>query len=294
MKPIWLLGKAIFDEDMDSIKSAITEQGMKWIEVGYVMGDLYVDRGGEGIELERYIHNYGLWDTPLFMYGSLQMVKACNKHCPTVQTYCNLEQFKCSYYYPRFGNWLLQQDYIMIPYGEIERRKEFLFDAVGENDCIFVRPDDGFKTFTGQVLCKDAWKRDKGSLDSYELVPSETICIVARPINIQREWRLIVGGEDCEQKVVAGSQYKVNDRLKELREVPERVLTAAETVLHSVDYHPDPFWTLDLCEAYGEIHVLETGSLSCAGWYKADSAEIVRAVSDYIDREWEILNALMV
>ena len=289
MKPLWILGKAIFAEDMGAIKLAITQNNMSWIEVGYVMGDLFVDRGGEGISLQSYIKDYSC-SGPMFMYGSLQMVKACNRHCPRVQTYCNLEQFKCSYYYPRLSGWLLQQEYLMIPYGEIERKKNFLFNTLGDNDCIFVRPDDGFKTFTGQVLAKDTWKRDKGSLDSYELVPPETICIVARPINIEKEWRLIVGGEDCEQKVVAGSQYKVKDRLKELREVPQEILTFAQDVLSSVDYHPDPFWTLDICQTRdGDIRVLETGSLSCAGWYKSDPDAIVRTVSDYIDKEWEIL-----
>ena len=40
----------------------------------------------------------------------------------------------------------------MLPYGELKRKKDYLFKLFGDNDFIFVRPDSGFKTFTGDVV----------------------------------------------------------------------------------------------------------------------------------------------
>jgi hypothetical protein len=41
-------------------------------------------------------------------------------------------------------------------------------------------------------------------------------------------------------------------------------------------------WTLDICEADGQLKVLEIGSFSCSGFYACDPEAIVKAVHEVV------------
>ena len=60
-----------------------------------------------------------------------------------------VENYFCSSYYCLLGQYLLNRDYIMLPFGELRRQREFLFSTVGRDGNIFVRPDSPLKLFTG-------------------------------------------------------------------------------------------------------------------------------------------------
>src|SRR5688572_3413241 len=57
--------------------------------------------------------------------------------------YAHMEDFRCSTYYPKFGSRLFNENYMMFPYGELERRMDFIFSTLGEDRCIFIRHDKG-------------------------------------------------------------------------------------------------------------------------------------------------------
>jgi hypothetical protein len=49
-------------------------------------------------------------------------------------------------------------------------------------------------------------------------------------------------------------------------------------ILADLNYWPDVFWTMDVCEHQGHFRVMEINSLLTAGWYDCDVSRIVEEV----------------
>ena len=45
----------------------------------------------------------------------------------------------------------------MLPYAELSRCQDFLFNKIGRGDRIFVRPDSPLKLFTGQIATRETF-----------------------------------------------------------------------------------------------------------------------------------------
>ncbi len=217
-------------------------------------------------------------------YGSLQFARLIQRKAKWIPgVYCNLPQFECTYYYPRFGKFLLNSEYLMLPFGEIQRRKDWVFDLLQTDGNIFIRPSTGFKSFTGQVV----------SSQDVDMVGMrcnpEAIIIAHKPIKVVREWRTVV----AEGEIIAASQYKIDGEVVKAVGAPKNVLEFGEMVLNSVRYQPDPVWTLDICETEsGELKVLEVGSFSCCGLYACDPVSVVSLVSRIAVQEWEEMGTM--
>ena len=44
--------------------------------------------------------------------------------------------------------------------------------------------------------------------------------------------------------------------------------------------NPDPAWTLDVCESWPDLAVVEVNSFSCAGLYACDYEAVVQAINE--------------
>lgn len=269
----WLLEDSVFDENIETLKTAICSQGMKFKIHRYVPF--------EGTQ--QFIDLFDKNDC-VVLYGSIQFAQQVKRVAPWVPgVYCDTPKYECLYYYPRFGKWLLNHDYVMLPFGELHRRKDFLLSTVGENGCVFVRPSSGLKMFTGKVIAGETWDKEIDLFALYEPSP-ESLVVVARPINLKREWRLVV----VDNKVVTASQYRDGRNSTRTSNVPQEMLDFSNKVLNEIDYRPDPVWVLDICETnQGELCVLEVGCFSCAGLYNCDINVVVQAVSKVAQNEWE-------
>ena len=73
-----------------------------------------------------------------------------NWHDPTLYT--------CQKYYSHWGKHLTQRDYVMLPYSELARRKEWIYKLLGNEDGVFLRPDSGEKEFVGEVVSSGRFK----------------------------------------------------------------------------------------------------------------------------------------
>ena len=87
------------------------------------------------------------------------------------------------------------------------------------------------------------------------------------------------------RKVVAGSQYRENERVaNDPSYHPEAARLAEEVV--SV-YHPEPAFVVDVClTKSGEYCVMEVGCMSCAGLYACNRMAVIEAVSNVALKEW--------
>jgi hypothetical protein len=196
--------------------------------------------------------------------------------------FCTVEHFFCSNYYCRFGEYLLNRDYIMLPFGELARCREFLFQTLGRDGSIFVRPDSPLKLFTGQVVKADSFDADLEFMAFYDF-PPESLVVVSSPQTIDCEWRFVVANK----QVVAGSQYKRAGKMELQPQFAPGAFEFASRIASS-DYEPDPAWMIDICQtADGSFHLLEIGGFSFCDLYACDKNAIVAAVSKAAIAEWQ-------
>lgn len=231
-------------------------------------------------DIRALLGRYHERDCVLF-YGSLDTAGAIYKKGPwTPGVYYNIDAYNCTSYYPALGKHLLNAEYVMLPFGELERRKEELFAWVGEDRKIFLRPDVGYKTFTGSVIPKVKFEHEIGLMALSPKITERSLVIAARPRPIQQEWRFVV----CDGKIVTGSQYMLNGVVRAEGTYTDDAAAFAEEMANL--YQPERVFVLDVCRSEGEHKVMEVGCFSCAGLYNCDLGEVVEQVSKTAWDEW--------
>ncbi|HEX3600111.1 MAG TPA: ATP-grasp domain-containing protein [Lacipirellulaceae bacterium] len=234
-------------------------------------------------DLDRTYRNLYPADACVIAHGDIELVSGIAKeHRWTPGAFATIKNFFCSNYYCRFGSFLLNRDYIMLPFGELARCREFLTHTVGRNGRIFVRPDSPLKLFTGQVAASETFDADLEYMAFYD-VPPEAIVVVSSPRTITTEWRFVVANKG----VVAGCQYK-RDGKQDCQPTYAAGAHALAKSIAASDYQPDPAWVLDICQTDdGEYHLLEIGGFSFADLYACNKADIVAAVSRAAIETWQ-------
>jgi len=196
-----------------------------------------------------------------------------------------MDAFDCTNYYPHFGSNLVNEEYIMLPWGELRRRRDWLFKKVGSSDAVFIRPNRGNKIFTGKVVHKEDWDKDLDLLGFYE-VPDDELCVVAYPQNLGSEFRWVI----VDGKVVSGCKYKTvsHPEIAEFTPIKEFI----QRIVDRAEFNPERVWIMDTCHTKeGHKHqVLEVGCFSCSGLYTCPVEPIVREVSRVALEEWKEYN----
>lgn len=272
----WLLDADMFEGYRDELAAAIREQGhqvkliqtpappFRWDDVGcsyrdsFPAGSCVVAHGD--IELVTRIHQEGRW---------------------TPGAFCNIEEFAWSNYACHFGAYLLNRDYIMLPFGELDRCQDFLFASVGEDDRVFVRPDSPLKLFTGQIATKKTFQADLDFMGFYEF-PAGTLVVISSPKKIRNEWRFVI----ADGKVVAGCQYKCGDHLEVDANFDPDARSFAQSIA-SLGYGPDRVWIMDICKtAEQSYRLLEIGGFSFSDLYACHMPTVVSSVSKVAGSVW--------
>ncbi len=263
MKPKWVIETEIFPEDENIFKAL------------------------DKLHIEYKLYNindcsmvYPDEDCVIF-YGSLNTAKKLIKKSKWIPgVYYNIPRYECRYYYAHLGKYLLNSNYIFIPFSELPRQKEFLYEHLGYDRTIFIRPDRADKPFTGTLVYKEHFDSKLDKL--YNRIKPEDLIVVSEPRNIKFEWRFVV----VNGKIIAGSQYKENDKIRFVSEYPKEAFDFASYIASI--YHPDVCWVCDICQTkHDEFKIMEVGCFSCAGLYKCDLEIVVKAVSEAAISEWE-------
>lgn len=261
-----LLETEVFQNDLDSLIGDAVLHGIPYEIVKF------------GKSYEDYI--FQLKNEQVVFLGSIQFAKLIQHYnLENWYVFANFDKLNCLYYYPRLADFILNYQYAMFPFGDLERRKvellNMFYRGAGSEDKFFLRPAEAGKVFGGMVVTKDTWQNTK----QLRALP-ETLVLAARVHDIVKEWRFII----CNGKVVTGSQYKENGNIVRIKAVPEQVWHYAQGVLNNVKYRPDALWTLDVCQLVtGALFVLEVGSFSCAGLYAADSTKVIEAIKEVVN-----------
>lgn len=271
MKVVWLIETVVFEDHFDAMADQIAALGQRCITVHSGKADYH--RGEDDLDIQP--------DEVVIYRGSLEygavLAQQAKERGWTLAPFLYGPQYDCSSYYPCFGDDLLNERYLMLPFGELLRRKWWLYRTLGEDGALFIRPNAGNKRFIGQLVYDEHFEKDLPRLGFYEVRPEEMV-VVARPINIEREFRwLVVNG-----KVVTGATYK-GDKGSLTESV--RAHINAQEMLDRSGFNPAPVWCMDTCVTKANNQrVLEVGAFSSAGLYDIKMDVLVPAVAGALEQ----------
>lgn len=265
----WLLDASVFDTYHDELAAAIERAGHVVRSINRPAPPYLWD------DAPNAYRKAFPQDACVIVHADIDLVERVrSERLWTPGVFATVEHFHCSHYYAHFGPHLLNRDYVMLPFAELRRRADFLFDTIGRDGKLFVRPDSPLKLFTGLVVSRESFGRDLEFMAFYDF-PIESLVVASSPKEIEAEWRFVVAN----QVVVAGSQYKDGDQMTATPCRDEGARAHAEEIV-SIGYAPDPVWILDICRTQdGGYHLLEIGGFSFSNLYGCDKDAVVEAVS---------------
>lgn len=173
---------------------------------------------------------------------------------------------------PGSQNCLLNEDFVMIPWMDL-RQRQAQWRAFFKGEGLFIRPDSGFKTFSGQPVMYAEWADHLSGVDATSAVTDDTLCVVASLKPITAEFRFIV----AHGQVVAGSEYRYDGKLDVRRDYPSAAHELACKVAAS-PHQPDFVYTVDVAMVGEEARIVELNSFCCAGLYACDMDALVAGV----------------
>lgn len=180
---------------------------------------------------------------------------------------CDVSRFRCSAYYPGAAEFLLNQQWEVMPASVLLARK-FHPDELRDAPGIFVRPDSCMKEFAGRLLLKQdlSWK----ALDRGIYYDEDIPVLVAPACLIREEYRCVVVGA----KVIAGCRY--DDPARMSPGMPPDVQKFAAEVAAEIE-PPEQVYVMDVCTSDRGIRLLELNPFSGADLYACDPAPILAA-----------------
>lgn len=259
--PLWIIENIVKEESFTALSDAVKRVGFPLRSLN---GDFKFADWADIIR-QNVIFN-----------GSIQMCKHVgdfllkNKNSPVL--YATWENYLCTRYYPKFGEYLFNDDYVIVPLSEVERRLWWFYNTFGKEATIFIRPDSGDKTFKGSALdIQDAPR----FFDQFR-TEQDGLAIVSSPKTIGGEWRFVVSAEE----IIAVSSYRYQGLATRVPSAP-RGATALCQELLKIDYKPDEVFCIDIAEdADGKFWLMELTSFSSAGLYACNMDAIVKRVSE--------------
>ena len=175
-----------------------------------------------------------------------------------------VDDFSFSAYAERFGSLLLNFPFAKVSFHELCWRG---VGVLAGADSLFVRPDDGFKSFEGRIVAAGEFEQWVEATKLLQVRGSASL-IVAAPRAIRAEWRCVI----VDGRVVGSSRYRPTPS----PETPRAVVEFAEAA-HRTAGAPCRCYVTDVADTVDGFRVVEIGAVNCVAFYEADSRAIVRA-----------------
>jgi hypothetical protein len=260
MTPRWIIDNQILGEDhdlLDALRDSNTDFRLLFTKLG------------ESPNLTAYD------DRPTILYGPINFINKCSvSFTPGAWGFSKV--MDCTNYYPYIPNeWLLNRKFIILPFGVLQTRIEKMIEDAGAP--MFVRPNSGFKPFTGCVI-----NSAQELAQIYPLPNPEMLCLVCTEYPISREFRFLI----ADREVVDGSEYGwVKDLKAKNNYVDPACFWLAQKVAKQ-DFQPDLVYTCVVCLVEGKPYFVELNSFASAGLYAMDKKKVVAKLNELARREF--------
>ncbi|MFW5847893.1 MAG: ATP-grasp domain-containing protein [bacterium] len=276
----WIIEKYLFSEYEDKLVDTIKESGMNV--------SVFDDSMSRYDNMEDFANNKFSEDSIVIMHGSLQSGRRMLRTSRYPGIFLTLENYECYNYYGYFGDHLLNSDYVMMGLNDLSRKKRRLFEYFYPTNKLFIRPSNGYKSFTGQLLSEENFEQELDILTkSYGGLDMNTLVVLSPSRSIEEEYRFVVIGDN----VVSGALYMDKESRKYWKPYYDKIceddkaFEFAEKM--SKLYQPDKAYTIDVCRlSNGEYKMIELNSFCCASWYGNDYNKIVESVNNLCIEEY--------
>lgn len=240
-----------------------------------------------------YLHKYELElkgiepSDCVLIHGSVQLVKTLQKQLSTKlwvpHSWCQFNEFECSFYYPKLSQYLLNKEYVMLPLSSLLTKKEWIFNHI-DPEIVFIKPDKGNKTFTGFAVSKNKFDDEiKSLIDDFR--NENILVIVAKAQEIMWEWRFCI----ADSVPVTGSQYMYNNDVSFSASVPSAAYKLAAEIAGK-NVFSDKMYCIDICATEKEYSLLEVNSFSSSCLYESNYSLIVTEAKRLAQIEWAEFN----
>lgn len=207
-------------------------------------------------------------DRPALAYGSFAFVRNMLRDQKLLPgSYARIENLSFQKFAAYAGDLLLNDDFHMLPFGEVLRRPP------PDRD-VFIRPDRVTKSFTGFTATPDRYSYEVGCLETVSRVSRDEIVIIASAKPIELECRYVI----ADGTVVAGSTYSWEEGATHTANTDPRCDAVAKEMARR-DWQPDTVYTCDVALSDGRARIVELNSFSCAGLYACDTVAVAEAVT---------------
>lgn len=288
MKKInWVIDKYLFDEYEDRLVESIKNSGANV--------HFYDDLCGKSFK--EWISTKFTQDDIVVFHGSLQHGKQLT-HLPIYPgVFMTIDNYECYKYYGRYGDNLLNSEYVMMGLNDVVRNKwgiiYKLFPAnyTSPNYKLFIRPSNGYKSFPGQLIDFHNIEDDISVLkQSYGGLEDDILVLVSAVQELTNEYRFIV----IDGEVVTGSMYMDKKNMGTFKPYYDKPIKSGKAYNFAVEmaklYQPDKAFTIDVCRtSYGDYRLLEINSFNCASMYGCDFDKIVEATNKLTIKEYDDL-----
>lgn len=211
------------------------------------------------------------------IYGSIGFVKQHVKKRNFVPgAYYQEKEMDCIGYMPKMDNpsLMANHNHVFTTFRDFMDRRDFFYDIFNTNK-VFIRPNSGYKTFTGLPIHTDEFDYEINTLKNLTSVVDESLILVSSCKTIAAEYRFFI----VNRQVVTGSQYKLNDKLDIQTGYSQEALAVAELMAKNV-WQPDLAYACDVGIVNGEPKIIELNAFSCSGFYACDIPLLVDAVNE--------------
>jgi hypothetical protein len=261
----WLVDDYILDSrhTVGDLKKSILDAGHDLYTTKYMPLSEYQDYGPKD------------WvNEPTVMYGTIGYIQRCK--VPFIPGAYGINQnTDCNFYYPELPKlWMLNNGFVMVPFGIFQNNPWCYFDMFGE-DALFMRPNSGRKTFAGTVVTKENVVSELSSSMQITSVTKETIILLSPAKVIEGEFRFVIGNRE----VIDGSEYRWDNKLDVRRDYPKECWELADKMARW-GWQPDICYTVDVALTPVGPKIIELNGFSCAGLYACDKDIIVNRISE--------------
>ncbi len=284
MKTTWVIENFVKEPSYKALQEAVRKLEYPLIELNGDYSPKILRESDKLKLLWEAVGGFGVYDNQcVVINGSIKMCKMLKEElehgCYPI-VYSSFEKYKCSAYYPHFGQYLFNDKYCMMPLKEVVRQKFDVWGHYGKDGMVFIRPDSGEKTFQAGLVdiidLPTLWDSNKDAEN--ELV------VVSTPKTIKWEGRFVVSRN---RDIIASSTYRFQGNVAIIPSVPTETTKFCKELLKTVDYHPDSVFCLDICQdSDGECWLMELTSFSSAGLYACNMEEIVAKVSNIAEEDY--------
>lgn len=270
MNPKWGISTEIFRKPgFPRIDSALQKQNIEFFESEYSYSTNSYD------PLPYHINEC------IVLYGPIKFVRQ-NAKGFIPGAFGFKSDTNCSHYMSNIKTeHFFNSDAIWLPFGSIFEKKELLQDFFGDN--IFIRPDSGFKSFTGFSININDLETELHATKQLKNPGNQDLCLISKKKPILGEYRFVI----CDKKVVTGSQYRWDNKLDIRIDVHHECWEYAEKVA-AFDWQLDLCYVVDIFLSEDGPKIGEFNSFASSGLYNCDMDKIVEAVNKAAIKEWEI------